>query len=52
MMMTMIMVRYFTPWVRRELEDHNLPKVLRDVTGQETVPIGIGVVSAIDVSRF
>lgn len=41
--------RYFTPWKRlNALEDHVLPRVLREATGQATVPFGIGAVATPD----
>lgn len=48
-------MRWFTPWYIEpehpgfgELEDFYLPKVVRDVTGQDKVPIGIFAVAAKD----
>lgn len=42
-------MRYFTPWNKdREVEDHMLPKDLRDLTGQKHVPFGDGVLEALD----
>lgn len=33
--------RWFSPWSKRELEDFVLPDMIREVTGQHTVPIGV-----------
>ncbi|KAK7107921.1 glutamine-dependent NAD(+) synthetase-like [Littorina saxatilis] len=41
--------RWFTAWKReREVEDYYLPRMLREVTGQSTVPIGDGVIATLD----
>jgi len=41
--------RWFSPWRRpKTLEDHLLPRIIREVTGQQTVPIGDGVLATID----
>jgi hypothetical protein len=41
--------RWFTRWKReREVEDHYLPRMVREVTGQQCVPFGDAVISTID----
>lgn len=42
-------LRFFTPWMRpRETEDHHLPRIIREVTMQTTVPFGDAVISTYD----
>ncbi|KAH7105940.1 glutamine-dependent NAD(+) synthetase with GAT domain-containing protein [Auriculariales sp. MPI-PUGE-AT-0066] len=42
-------LRYFTPWVKhRQWENHYLPRIIRAVTEQTTVPFGDCVVSTLD----
>ncbi|KAK7687710.1 glutamine-dependent NAD(+) synthetase [Cerrena zonata] len=42
-------LRYFTPWMKhRESEDHYLPRMIQNITGQVKVPFGDAVVSTID----
>ena len=41
-------MRYFTPWVRPQLERLIVPKTLRILTGQRDVPIGECVIQAND----
>ena len=50
-------MRYFTPWYISpsepgfgELQDYILPRVIRELTGQKTVPIGIFAVAATDTA--
>ncbi|KAF8507701.1 hypothetical protein JB92DRAFT_3083999 [Gautieria morchelliformis] len=39
----------FTPWTRhRQWEEHLLPRLIRDITQQSTVPFGDAVVSTLD----
>ena len=41
--------RWFTAWTKhRQIEDHHLPRMIREITGQDTVPFGDGVVSTYD----
>ncbi|KAJ3339483.1 glutamine-dependent NAD(+) synthetase [Gonapodya sp. JEL0774] len=41
--------RWFTPWSKlRVLEEHYLPRVVRKIAGQETVPFGDGVIATLD----
>ncbi|KXS15118.1 glutamine-dependent NAD(+) synthetase with GAT domain-containing protein [Gonapodya prolifera JEL478] len=41
--------RWFTTWSKlRQLEEHYLPRVIRKVAGQETVPFGDGVIATLD----
>ncbi|XP_067120928.1 glutamine-dependent NAD(+) synthetase [Centruroides vittatus] len=41
--------RWFTPWKKcRKVEEYFLPRMIRDVTGQKTVPFGDGVISTLD----
>ncbi|KAJ3127900.1 glutamine-dependent NAD(+) synthetase [Nowakowskiella sp. JEL0407] len=41
--------RWFSPWLKiRETEDFFLPRIVRDVTGQDTVPIGDAVIATLD----
>lgn len=42
-------LRYFTPWLKlREVEEHVLPRSIKAITGQTTVPIGDAVVATAD----
>ncbi|KAJ9086355.1 glutamine-dependent NAD(+) synthetase [Entomophthora muscae] len=42
-------MRWFSPWSRpQELEDHALPRMIRKITSQDTVPFGDGVISTLD----
>ena len=42
-------LRFFTPWMRpRETEEHYLPRMIKDITGQNTVPFGDAVVATYD----
>ncbi|KAJ8294009.1 Glutamine-dependent NAD(+) synthetase [Rhodotorula toruloides] len=42
-------LRWFSPWMKhKQTEDFHLPKMIVDVTGQQTVPIGHAVVSTQD----
>ncbi|KAG8824121.1 glutamine-dependent NAD(+) synthetase [Serendipita sp. 401] len=42
-------MRYFTPWAKhRQTEDHYLPRMVQQVTGQVKVPFGDAVVSTAD----
>ncbi|KAF8504123.1 hypothetical protein JB92DRAFT_2968916, partial [Gautieria morchelliformis] len=42
-------LRYFTPWTKhRQWEEHFLPRMIRDITRQSTVPFGDAVVSTLD----
>ncbi|KAL1741215.1 hypothetical protein HDZ31DRAFT_45915 [Schizophyllum fasciatum] len=42
-------LRYFTPWQKhRETDDHYLPRLIQDVTGQIKVPFGDAVISTLD----
>jgi len=41
--------RWFTPWTKyRTLEEHYLPRMIREITEQTTVPFGDGVIATID----
>ncbi|KAJ8315536.1 hypothetical protein KUTeg_007686 [Tegillarca granosa] len=41
--------RWFTAWAKSKLvEDHFLPRMIQDITGQKTVPFGDAVLSTID----
>jgi len=41
--------RWFTPWTKyRTLEQHSLPRMIREITEQTTVPFGDGVIATID----
>ncbi|RMZ76836.1 hypothetical protein DV738_g4770, partial [Chaetothyriales sp. CBS 135597] len=43
--------RHFTAWVKpRTVETYYLEQVIREITGQKTVPIGDGVLSTLDTS--
>lgn len=43
--------RYFAPWQHpRTTEEHPLPRLIRDVTGQETVPIGDAAIATRDTA--
>ncbi|XP_033097671.1 glutamine-dependent NAD(+) synthetase-like [Anneissia japonica] len=42
-------LRWFTPWSKlKQVEDFYLPQILRDITGQKSVPFGMGVLSTQD----
>lgn len=42
-------LRYFTPWTRRgQTDDHVLPRMVQQLSGQETVPFGDAVVATTD----
>lgn len=42
-------MRYFTPWAKhRQTEEHYLPRIIQQVTGQVKVPFGDAVVSTVD----
>ncbi|CAG8545020.1 15878_t:CDS:2 [Acaulospora colombiana] len=42
-------LRYFNPWLPSQyVEEYHLPRIIRDITGQTTVPIGDAVISTID----
>ncbi|KAI9295618.1 glutamine-dependent NAD(+) synthetase with GAT domain-containing protein [Neoconidiobolus thromboides FSU 785] len=42
-------MRWFTPWLQPHfIEDHYLPRIIRELKGQETVPFGDGVISTLD----
>ncbi|KAI5799261.1 hypothetical protein DFH27DRAFT_560123 [Peziza echinospora] len=42
-------MRYFTPWSRpRHVEDHYLPRMITEITGQGIVPFGDAVISTPD----
>lgn len=44
-------LRWFSPWMKhKQTEEHYLPKMIADVTGQVTCPIGHAVVSTQDTS--
>ncbi|XP_069139363.1 glutamine-dependent NAD(+) synthetase-like [Argopecten irradians] len=41
--------RWFTGWTKRKMtEDYFLPRMIQDITGQKTVPIGDAVISTLD----
>ncbi|KAB7496421.1 Glutamine-dependent NAD(+) synthetase, partial [Armadillidium nasatum] len=41
--------RWFTPWQKvQQIENHYLPRMIRKITGQSTVPIGDAVLSTLD----
>ena len=41
--------RWFTAWTRkREVQDHYLPRIVREATGQTKVPFGDGVLALVD----
>ncbi|OWF50194.1 Glutamine-dependent NAD(+) synthetase [Mizuhopecten yessoensis] len=41
--------RWFTGWSKRKMtEDYFLPRMIQDITGQKTVPIGDAVISTLD----
>ncbi|CAB3365472.1 Hypothetical predicted protein [Cloeon dipterum] len=41
--------RWFTPWKKvREVEEYHVPRMIRQITGQETVPFGDAVISTRD----
>ncbi|KAJ9101237.1 glutamine-dependent NAD(+) synthetase [Naganishia friedmannii] len=42
-------LRHFAPWHKhRQVEDHSLPKIIRDVTDQKMVPFGDAVIATED----
>ncbi|KAL1710864.1 hypothetical protein EV121DRAFT_251128 [Schizophyllum commune] len=42
-------LRYFTPWQKhRQTDDHYLPRIIQDATGQIKVPFGDAVISTLD----
>lgn len=42
-------LRFFTPWTRhKQTEEHFLPRMIKDITGQTVVPFGDAVVSTYD----
>jgi len=42
-------LRWFAPWTRtRETETHYLPRTIKEITGQSSVPFGDAVVSTLD----
>lgn len=42
-------LRWFTPWTKlKQTEDHFLPRMIKDITGQKTVPFGDAIVSTWD----
>ncbi|XP_048340740.1 glutamine-dependent NAD(+) synthetase isoform X5 [Sphaerodactylus townsendi] len=42
-------MRWFTPWNRpRQVEDYFLPRMIQEITNQETVPFGDAVLATID----
>ncbi|KAL7006862.1 glutamine-dependent NAD(+) synthetase [Cystobasidiomycetes sp. EMM_F5] len=42
-------LRYFTPWTKhKQTEDHYLPRMIKEITGQSTVPFGDAVISTFD----
>ncbi|BGP56681.1 hypothetical protein JCM8202_001299 [Rhodotorula sphaerocarpa] len=44
-------LRWFSPWMKhKQTEEHHLPKMISDVTGQATCPIGHAVVSTQDTA--
>ncbi|KAJ3269634.1 glutamine-dependent NAD(+) synthetase [Terramyces sp. JEL0728] len=44
-------MRWFTPWMKPNVvEEFKLPNVIRQVIGQETVPIGEGIISTANTS--
>ena len=40
----------FTPWSRRDLDEHTLPHAIRQITGQHSVPIGNAILQCDDTS--
>ena len=41
--------RWFSPWTHfRHTESYYLPRIIRDITGQETVQIGDAVIATVD----
>eukprot|EP01133_Synstelium_polycarpum_P015343 gene15343-18193_t len=43
--------RWFTPWSkRRTIETHYLPKMIYEITGQESCPIGDAIISTYDTA--
>ncbi|KAJ3260780.1 glutamine-dependent NAD(+) synthetase [Boothiomyces macroporosus] len=44
-------MRWFTPWMKPNVvEEFKLPSVIRQIIGQETVPIGDGIISTANTS--
>ncbi|CAG8500619.1 2043_t:CDS:10 [Paraglomus occultum] len=41
-------MRYFIPWPARLVEEYYLPRMIKNITGQTTVPIGDAVISTYD----
>jgi NAD+ synthase (glutamine-hydrolysing) len=42
-------LRFFTPWMRpKQTEEHFLPRMIKEITGQTVVPFGDAVVSTYD----
>lgn len=42
-------MRYFTPWTRRgETDEHELPRMVEEITKQRLVPFGDAVVATKD----
>lgn len=42
-------LRFFTPWTRyKQTEEHFLPRMIKEITGQIVVPFGDAVVSTYD----
>ncbi|CAG8525148.1 6045_t:CDS:10 [Paraglomus brasilianum] len=41
-------MRYFVPWPARLVEEYYLPRMIKNITGQTTVPIGDAVISTYD----
>eukprot|EP01132_Coremiostelium_polycephalum_P004118 gene4118-5154_t len=43
--------RWFTPWLKpKTIETFYLPKIIRDICGQDTCPIGDAIVSTLDTA--
>ena len=43
--------RYFTSWTKiKQIEEYTLPLFIQEVTRQETVPFGDGIIQARDVT--
>jgi NAD+ synthase (glutamine-hydrolysing) len=41
-------MRWFTPWVVRKVDEYSLPRSIRKITGQSSVPFGDAVISTKD----
>jgi NAD+ synthase (glutamine-hydrolysing) len=42
-------LRWFTPWMRsKQTEEHYLPRMIKEITGQVVVPFGDAVISTHD----